>query len=621
MKKICGILALVVAIVTIAYFVNRKPLITVSQSGTYDQCADTFNENLVNKMNSEDVTITVAGVVLDGFDYEFYVSDNMRLMVEGEFLKRLLNCSVLEYKDGTILVMKGDNEVVMKLGENSARINDFEDVDLGSVPIKENGKLFIPMDAIAQYLNYRVEYYYESDWIDIAMLYEEIPLPSAYDMRDYGRVSPVRDQGRYGTCWAFASLGALETTLLPLESKIFSTDHMSICNSYNLDVNKGGEHTMSISYLAAWQGPVYEIDDPYGDEKSNPNLEPVIHLEEALVINNKDYEVVKSAIFRYGAIETSIYTQMEYADSVSKYYSEENSSYYYNGEETPNHDVVIVGWDDNYSKENFTHQPEGDGAFICKNSWGEEFGEDGFFYVSYYDTNICNKAVVYTRVGDADNFDKIYQTDLLGWIGHLGFGKEDAYFANVYTAGENEELSAVSFYATDKDTEFEIYVVKDYQNQDSFGEREFIVAGNTKYAGYYTVEFPEAIELTDNGKYAVVVKIHTPGAVHPIAIEYDVDERTANFDITDGEGYISLYGEIWHSAEKTQSCNVCLKAFTNYIDETKDDSKPASGITEGSTESTTGSSTEDMDGEHTAVPEIKTEEDIEDYELERAWNF
>ena len=51
------------------------------------------------------------------------------------------------------------------------------------------------------------------------------------------------------------------------------------------------------------------------------------------------------------------------------------------GSEKPNHDVVIIGWDDNYPQENFTTHPEGDGAFICKNSWGEEFGEDGYFLV------------------------------------------------------------------------------------------------------------------------------------------------------------------------------------------------------------------------------------------------
>ena len=92
-----------------------------------------------------------------------------------------------------------------------------------------------------------------------------------------------------------------------------------------------------------------------------------------------------------------------------------------------------------------------------------------------------------------------------------------------------------------------------------------------KYAGYYTVRMPEPIRLSDKSKYAVVVKIHTPKAIHPIAIEYDVDERTKNFDISDGEGYISLYGEIWHNAEETQNCNVCLKAFTNYVSDGGED--------------------------------------------------
>ena len=126
----------------------------------------------------------------------------------------------------------------------------------------------------------------------------------------------------------------------------------------------------------------------------------------------------------------------------------------------------------------------------------------------------------------------------------------------------------------DVNTEFEVYLVKNFENTDSLKDREFIVSGSMKHAGYYTVEFPEAVRLDDNSKYAVVVKIKTPGAVHPIAIEYDVDERTENFDISDGEGYISLYGELWHSAEATQNCNVCLKAFTRYADTSKEDVQP-----------------------------------------------
>lgn len=569
MKKICAIAGIVIGLAVIAYLVNRTPFITMDESKDFEQCSEIFSDNVVAKMNDDGVVITVAGTQVDEFGYTFYVSDEMKLMVEGEFLRSLLNCSVLHYPDGSVFVMKGDNTISMQVGSDEAVVNGNNTISLDSEVYVEgtSNKLLIPLDNIAEFLSYNVHYDLVQNWIDLKRNPDEKLLPDAYDMRDYGRVTPVRDQGRYGTCWAFASLGALETTLLPGENDVFSTDHMTLCNSYNLGMNRGGEHTMSIAYLAAWQGPVYEKDDPYGDGVTNPELTAVKHLEEALVINERDFEILKSAIFRYGAIETSLYSQMEYVDSVSAYYSEENAAYYYDGEEVPNHDVVVVGWDDNYPKENFTKMPEGDGAFICKNSWGEEFGEDGYFYVSYYDANICNKSVVYTRVGDADNYDKIYQSDLLGWVGLMGFGKEEAYFANVYETDENEELAAVSFYATDKNTEFEVYLVQNFENTDSLKDREFIVSGSMQYAGYYTVEFPEPVRLPDHSKYAVIVKIKTPGAIHPIAIEYNVDERTENFDISDGEGYISLYGELWHSAEATQNCNVCLKAFTRYVDD------------------------------------------------------
>lgn len=565
MKKF-GIFAAVIAVlVTITYIIGRNPVKTIDESDALATCSDAFAENVRERMNEDDVVITVGGDSMEEFGYSFSISDHMRLLVEGEFLRSLLLCSVQRYPDGEVLIMKGDNRIELAVGSERAVVNEKTEIPLGDkVYVEEDGdKLIIPIDKIAEYLGYEVKYDIKQKWVDLAVVSDDDPLPERYDMRDYGRVSPVRDQGRYGTCWAFASLGALETSIRPMEDDIFSVDHMSMCNSYALDVNSGGEHTMSIAYLAAWQGPVLEKDDPYGDGMSDPNLPAEKHLEEALIINGREDETIKSAIFRYGAIETSIYSALEYVDSYSMYYSSEYAAYYYDGDETPNHDVVVVGWDDHFPKENFTIQPEGDGAFICKNSWGEEFGDEGYFYVSYYDTKICRKSVVYTRVGDKDNYDKIYQTDKLGWVGQLGFSKEEAYFSNVYQAGKGENLAAVSFYATDKNTEFEVYVVRNFKDVTSFKNRELVTSGSMKYAGYYTVDFPEEIELEDHERYAVVVNIKTPGAVHPIAIEYNADERTASFDISDGEGYISLYGEMWHRAESSEKCNVCLKAFTN----------------------------------------------------------
>lgn len=289
---------LVAVLVTITFFLGRNPVKTIDESDALATCSDAFAANIRSRMNGDDVIITVGGGSTEEFGYTFYVSDNMHLMVEGEFLRSLLLCSVQRYPDGTVLIMKGDNSISLAVGSDKATVNKKTEVELGDAVYVDEAedKLMVPIDKIAEYLSYEVDYYVDQKWVDLARLPDETPLPEKYDMRDYGRVSPVRDQGRYGTCWAFASLGALETTLLPMEEDIFSVDHMSMCNSYALDVNSGGEHTMSIAYLAAWQGPVLEKDDPYGDGMSDPNLTAEKHLEEALIINGREDETIKSAI-------------------------------------------------------------------------------------------------------------------------------------------------------------------------------------------------------------------------------------------------------------------------------------------------------------------------------------
>ena len=159
-------------------------------------------------------------------------------------------------------------------------------------------------------------------------------------------------------------------------------------------------------------------------------------------------------------------------------------------------------------------------------------------------------SVAYTKLGDSDNYDKIYQSDLMGEVGTMGFDdKTEAYFANVYTAGEKEELKAVSFYATGVKTTYEVYVVTDFSGVEDLQKRTKAASGEMEYEGYYTINLNEAVRLPDNKKFAVIVRVNTQDSM-PIAIEYKNDEKTANFDITDGEGYISLYGTKWSSAEK-----------------------------------------------------------------------
>ena len=85
---------------------------------------------------------------------------------------------------------------------------------------------------------------------------EDTILPRSYDYREEGRAPQIGNQGSLGTCWAFASLTALESSLLPEKNESFSVDHMSMHNNYTLGQDEGGEYTMSMAYLLGWQGPV-----------------------------------------------------------------------------------------------------------------------------------------------------------------------------------------------------------------------------------------------------------------------------------------------------------------------------------------------------------------------------
>lgn len=562
MKKIISIFAVLVSIILIFMAITSHADAEVKRSNDESTYVNQFLSDLADMNNQKGITIQVGKELLSFVDAKPYVSARGSLMFPVDQLTDTFNCSTQVYDNGNILIEKGVNSISLYVNSASAKINGTT-VEMSDRVQKENDKLYVPLADISQYINYNFTMNYNEASVEMAQIAEEVELPAQYDMRQLDRVTPVRDQGAYGTCWAFASLAALETTLTPQEKLIFSPDHMSLCNSFSLNQNEGGEYTMAIAYLASWQGPVYESDDPYGDGVTDDTLKARKHLEEAQIIASKDYVGIKEAIYKYGAVETSIYTQMKAADSWSNYYNRERAAYYYNLEAPCNHDIIIVGWDDNFPKEYFTIQPEENGAFICKNSWGTAFGEDGFFYVSYEDANIGTTNVVYSKLGSADNFSHIYQSDLLGWTGQLGYNRESAYFANVYKAGEKEELAAVSFYATGPDTSYKVYLVKNFENAESLNDRILLKEGKFSAAGYYTVRMDNPVSLPDNEKYAVVVYIHTPDSIHPVAIEYDADERTKNFDITDGEGYISLYGNKWVNTETNQQCNLCLKAFTN----------------------------------------------------------
>lgn len=519
---------------------------------------------VANDVNSKELTLMIDNKPYSSNKYNFYMDNNRNIMVPITILRDAMDCSAHLYENTRLLVEKHNLSVNLVLEELQADSTG-EKVTLSSPLTEIDGAYYVSLNDLSKMIGYNCSFSFEENTLVTADTSENPnALPASYDLRIRQRISEIRNQGKYGTCWAFGALTAMESALLPEASYLFSVDHMSMSNSFNVTQFDGGEYTMGMAYLAAWQGPVYEKDDPYGDGETNGDLRPVKHVQEMRVIASKDIAAIKEAVFKYGGVQTSLYSSLRSASSSSKYYNSNTSAYCYIGTEKPNHEVVIIGWDDNYAKENFSIPLEGDGAFICQNSWGENFGDNGVFYVSYYDTNIGTHNVVYTRVDETDNYDNIYQSDLCGWVGKIGYEKESIYGANVFTAKKNEVVRAAAFYATAPDTQYKVYMVNRFEDESSFDNKVLVAEGALEDAGYYTVDFNQNISVKPGEKYAVVVYLYTPGATHPLAIEYDTgDKFLDNIILDDGEGYISYSGKQFINVKEKQDCNLCIKAFTD----------------------------------------------------------
>lgn len=411
---------------------------------------------------------------------------------------------------------------------------------------------------------------------------EPVGLPSRYDLREQKNAPTVPDQGTFGTCWAFAALGALESSMSREMYVDLSADHMSLQNSFGLGQDAGGDYSISSAYLLAWQGPVAEADDPYGDGYSPDGLEPVCHVQEIWILDGHDLETVKRAIYENGGVQSAVYLPQTEHSALEQYYNEEAYAFYYDGAQVPNHDLVIVGWDDQYPKENFVKEPEQDGAFLCMNTWGDSFGDRGYFYISYEDRWIGQTSIAYVGIEDVGNYDAIYQTDLCGWTGQLGYGEvsgenmeeqRSAWFANVYEADMDGMLAAAGFYAVAPDTSYRVYaalmddaeaLTEDFIFQES-EKRVLAAEGHTAYSGFYTVPFEVPFALKTGQRFVIMTEIESAGTAKPVAVEYAAGERTRNVDIEDGEGYISPDGIHWQRTETELKCNVCLKAYIRNV--------------------------------------------------------
>ena len=390
-------------------------------------------------------------------------------------------------------------------------------------------------------------------------------LPGRFDLRTLGRVTAVKNQGQCGSCWAFSTYASLESGLLGSESWDFSENNLRNSHGYDLLSCQGGNAMMATAYLARWSGALTESSDPYStvsksaSSVTSPNTGAVKHVQEVLFIPDRssasDNENIKRTLTEKGAIFSTIrWEESSYRSSTA--------SYYYSGSSPANHAITIVGWDDSYDRNRFATKPQGNGAFIVKNSWGSSWGENGYFYVSYYDTWI-GRDNAFFGAEEAGNYDHIYQYDPLGWVVSYGENSETAYFANVFTAQSAEGVTAVSFYTPATDSRYQLSVYKGVKNSPVTGNAEISQSGTIGVPGYHTIPLSSPVQVQKGERFSVVVKLTAPGYKYPVAVEYPLSGFSSGARATNGQSFVSSSGTTWTDLNSVYpNTNVCLKAFT-----------------------------------------------------------
>ncbi|MBE5887360.1 MAG: hypothetical protein E7283_00830 [Lachnospiraceae bacterium] len=444
-------------------------------------------------------------------------------------------------------------------------------------------------------------------------LNQSIDVPERYNSAELGYVTSVKNQGSWGTCWAFAACASMESYAL---RKGYETDKTAIDFSEyaiayltykdNILIDQTGDYTFAkaedmatlfasggndeYAFRLLTQGiGIYNegTDTYYADSLSSGTITEYVPKEENVdyvltgqkFINMADANQVKAAIMENGALTTSYFSDDAYTSDDGIY----NYNYEYSA---TNHAVTLVGWDDTISKDLFTmpngSKPNNNGAWLVKNSWGTGTNYDGYIWISYEDFGIMSSDAVVYEVTPKDELDNIYQHD--GATPFAGYG-QGYLFATVFDIeGETDQLlEAISFALCSTDANYTISVLRTTEEKQFYdGELLATLTGSTSYEGYYTVNLDTPVEVAPGDEITIIIRFDDTEfiimglndwsmmgeyegetLVYSYSTVYSSSQAGENYfgyGTTDNPYFTDMVGD---SSERCH--NLCIKAFTSDV--------------------------------------------------------
>lgn len=430
--------------------------------------------------------------------------------------------------------------------------------------------------------------------------------PEYFDMRDEYNVSPVKDQGGYGTCWAHSAMASAESSIIASDPFIdlselhtayytFYGDEQAPLNAEGEEIlHNGGTIYYAANLLSQWIGPVNESRLPYYDidfindsaRVESLKYQSDYHLKNAYFFDydseRSDSESVNNTIKQF--VYNGLAVDISFKSDDDKYYSEEfNSARSERKPKFSNHSVVIVGWSDSFPKENFILPAENNGAWLVKNSWGTDIYDEGYMWISYDDKSLCEFSVF--EVEDADKYAYNYHHDTFVPVQSMSASEnpeEDApsYMANIFTADETMQIEAISMFVPNCGTDYEITIYSGLTNPNDpvSGKASSVTIGTADISGNINVELNEDVIVNAGEKFSAVVKLYCPENPYVVPIESvlylnsdisDEIESLGTYTTYDGIKSNTNAGQSFYSADGINWLDTTDGDYT-YTDEEKE---------------------------------------------------
>ncbi len=373
-------------------------------------------------------------------------------------------------------------------------------------------------------------------------------VPSSWDWRAHGKVTSVKNQGGCGACYTFAAIGNIESKMLidGAGTYDFSENNAKECNWDEITGTGGGTSCDGGNYfllanLFSKKGTVLETCDPY--VASDVNCKSTCPYQKTLldwrIISGNavpNTNVLKQYIYDYGPVYTSLYAGD--SDAWDAEFEDYGGSYtlYYAGTESPNHAVLIVGWDDSLS-----HAGSGTGGWIVKNSWGTSWGDSGYFTIAYGSASIGKYSSFMYDWQDYDSNGDIWYYDEGGWSVSVGYGDTTAWGLAVFTATVGTNATRAEFWTTDATTDVDVYIYDGFDGNAPANLLRQSLNHSFDEAGYHSVALASPLPVTAGDDVIVVVKFTNDSSNYPLPRDQYGPPET-------GRTYISHSGALWSAS-------------------------------------------------------------------------